>query len=73
ALEYMAGMPGAAQSSHAGDVGDAEADHAGRDGGEPREGGLPYLSADDATDADGPTREEAGADWMAEQGFDRKD
>ena len=73
ALEYMDGMPGAAQPSHAGDVGDAEADDADRDSEDRHEGGLPYLSADDAADADGPTREEAGADWMAEQGFDRKD
>ena len=73
ALEYMAAMPGAAQSSHADDDGDSEADNAQREGGDGQEGGLPYLSADDAADADGPTREEAGADWMAEQGFDRKD
>ena len=34
---------------------------------------LDYLSADDDTGADAQSREEAGADWMAEQGFDRKD
>jgi hypothetical protein len=34
---------------------------------------LVYLSADDDTGSDARTREEAGADWMAEQGFDRKD
>ena len=73
ALEYMAAMPGAAQSGQAGDTADAEADDADRDSEDRHEGGLPYLSADDAADADGPTREEAGADWMAEQGFDRKD
>ena len=70
ALEYMAGMPTASQISHAheGDDDDAE-----RDTGDEHEGGLPYLSADDAQDSDGPTREEAGADWLAGQGFDRKD
>lgn len=73
ALEYMAAMPRAAQSSHADDDADSEADDAQREGGDGHEGGLPYLSADDAADADGTTREQAGADWMAEQGFDRKD
>lgn len=31
------------------------------------------LSADDALDGDARSREEAAADWMAEQGFDRKE
>ncbi len=72
ALEYMAGMPGASQSGHADDddAGEEDAENEGRDA---HEDGLPYLSADDAADSDGPTREEAGVDWLAEQGFDRKD
>ena len=28
---------------------------------------------EDAEEAEARTREEAGADWMVEQGFDRKD
>jgi len=32
-----------------------------------------YLSADDDTRGDAQTREDAGADWLADQGFDRKD
>ena len=35
--------------------------------------GIHYLSADDDARGEAQTREEAGADWMAEQGFDRKD
>jgi len=70
ALEYMAGMPTALQINHADD---GDEDDAERDAGDEHEGGMPYLSADDAQDSDGPTREEAGADWLAGQGFDRKD
>jgi hypothetical protein len=73
ALEYMAGMPGASQTGHADDDGDAAEDDPERENRDAQEDGLPYLSADDAADSDGPTREEAGADWLAEQGFDRKD
>ncbi len=32
-----------------------------------------YLSADDDVRTDAQTREEASADWMVEQGFERKD
>jgi hypothetical protein len=73
ALEYMAGMPGASQTGPADDDGDAAEDGAEREDRDAGEDGLPHLSADDAADSDGPTRDEAGADWLAEQGFDRKD
>lgn len=71
ALEYMAGSPRHAPSSapdeddHAEDGDHDDADRDTDDG--------QHLSADDLDDADGQTREEARADWMAEQGFDRKD
>lgn len=69
ALEYMAGSPRhapvqAADEDDSDDDGD-EAEHES-DEGQP-------LSADDLDDADGRSREEVRADWMAEQGFDRKD
>ena len=66
ALEYMASHSHA-QVSHPQDDHDADAekeDHAD----DPR-----HLGSDDADDTDARTREEAGADWMVEQGFDRKE
>jgi hypothetical protein len=57
---------------------DAEDDEEGADKDENREGGhnnddesREYVESDD--DADARARDEAGADWLAEQGFDRKD
>ncbi|MES2187504.1 MAG: hypothetical protein V4505_23340 [Pseudomonadota bacterium] len=74
ALEYMAGSTRHAPA-HAGVEDDSEkdADNADADHGDHEEDDRQPLSADDLDDADGPTREEARADWMAEQGFDRKD
>lgn len=66
ACEYMLAMPGAAGAGHADD------DHADAQDADQADDGT-YLSADDDTTGDGPTREDAGADWLAEQGFDRKD
>lgn len=71
ALEYMAASPAHA-AVHAGDEDDGEED-ADRAGADDDTGHHQPLSADDLDDADGATREEARADWMAEQGFDRKD
>ena len=77
ALEYMAGSTRHAPAP-AGDGDGSEddreedADKAGADHDHDRDDRQP-LSADDLDDADGQTREEARADWMAEQGFDRKD
>lgn len=71
ALEYMAGSPRHAPV-HAGDGDDTEEDPDNADADHDTDDGQP-LSADDLDDANGQTREEARADWMAEQGFDRKD
>jgi len=70
ALEYMAGSPRHAPVQ-ADEADDAEDDDAGADDNDTDDGHP--LSADDLDDADGRTREEARADWMAGQGFDRKD
>lgn len=66
--EYMLGMagrtmaePGAERDDEAGG---ADADHSDAHA---------YLSADDDLGSDVQSREEASADWMVEQGFDRKD
>ncbi|KQP18185.1 hypothetical protein [Pseudorhodoferax sp. Leaf267] len=68
ALEYMAGS--ARHASAGVDDGDESEDaDADRDSDDHE----PTLSADDLDDADAQSREDARADWMAEQGFDRKD
>jgi len=69
ALAYMYDKPGAASASSASDDEDDEdrdddSDHRNHDDDQPEE-------RDD--DDDAQAREEAGADWLAEQGFDRKD
>ncbi|MCZ2498605.1 hypothetical protein GN316_17725 [Xylophilus sp. Kf1] len=71
ALEYMAGSDRHAPV-HAGNGDDDEDDADHGDDEHDTDEGQP-LSADDLDDADGRTREEARADWMSEQGFDRKD
>jgi hypothetical protein len=71
-LEYMYHRPDAsmARASENDDdendeeYGEREGDHDGDDRRDP-------VDSDDARDA--KQREEAGADWMVEQGFDRKD
>ncbi len=66
-LEYMQSKPSTAQLSHHDDEDDEYED----DG---TDGPVIQLDADDAADlGDTRTREEAAADWMQEQGFDRKD
>ncbi|KQP37312.1 hypothetical protein [Pseudorhodoferax sp. Leaf274] len=71
ALEYMAGSP-----RHAGagmdDGDDAQDTDTDQDPDDNADGRQP-LSADDLDDADAQSREEARADWLADQGFDRKD
>lgn len=59
ALEYMYGKPGAAQADRGDEDEDEDQDGEERD--------------EDAFDEDARARDEAGADWMVEQGFDRKD
>jgi hypothetical protein len=75
ASEYMLGMsdaPAARQTHDAGDKEDKDARDDNRDDADQSDG-HDYLSADDDTRNDAQGREEAGADWLAEQGFDRKD
>ncbi len=67
ASEYMLGMSGARSAGRDDDEQRVDED---ADQGDD----LAYLSADDDTTGANPqSRDEAGADWMAEQGFDRKD
>ncbi len=72
ALEYMASQPDHAHDSHANDEDEDNAVDTENDARSDDHSGS-HLSADDADDSDGRSREEAGADWMAEQGFDRKE
>lgn len=71
ALEYMVGSTRPAGESMApgDDADDADTE---REDDEDMDARQP-LSADDIDDADAQSREEARADWMAEQGFDRKE
>ena len=64
ALEYMFAQN---DQAHGHDPRDEDGDGDGEDGED-------ALSAEDAEEvAEARAREEAGADWMAEQGFDRKE
>jgi hypothetical protein len=69
AAEFMLAMPGAQAAASDSDDQDDQDDHDAEHGDE-----ADHLSADDDI---GPgsaqEREAAGADWMADQGFDRKD
>lgn len=70
-LEFMAGQPTAASAAQ-GEGDESEDDDADADeDGDNREG----FDADEYGDGadDEKTRQEAGADWLVEQGFDRKD
>jgi hypothetical protein len=72
-LEYLyQRAPGA--GGHAGASGDADEENADED---QRDRDQRYDSDDSATEdpdeADARAREDAGNDWLAEQGFDRKD
>ncbi|MEO8543868.1 MAG: hypothetical protein ABI434_09825 [Burkholderiaceae bacterium] len=69
ACEYMLDMP---DTTSAGTVDHDNADGESNHDADPADGGN-HLSADDDTRGDPQTREEAGADWLAEHGFDRKD
>lgn len=69
ALEYMAGSSRHAGAQDSDEADDADAEHDDDRDAEDRQ----PLSADDLDDADAQTREDARADWMAEQGFDRKE
>ncbi|GHC93397.1 hypothetical protein GCM10007320_44300 [Pseudorhodoferax aquiterrae] len=71
ALEYMVGSTrqAAGGADQGDDADDVDAEHDDDRDDEERQ----PLSADDLDDADAQTREDARADWMAEQGFDRKE
>jgi hypothetical protein len=67
-LEYLLSKPSGAPLSR---IDDDEEDEYEDDG---TDGPVIQLDADDAPDlSDTRTREETAADWMEEQGFDRKD
>lgn len=68
-LEYMAGKPGLAQASQSDDD-DEDDEHEDEDSDR-----LDEFDRDDNGDdlGDGLSRKEAGDDWMAGQGFDRKE
>lgn len=69
-LEYMAGRPVAGSpASGSDDDDDADED----DDRENEQDDEHARSSDDAGDGDARSREEAGGDWLADQGFDRKD
>lgn len=72
ASEYMLGMAGAAVARPTHDEDDKSAGDADLGNADPSDD-LDTLSADDDTLIDAQSREEAGADWLAEQGFDRRD
>lgn len=65
--EYMLGMAGHAMVAQ-----DADADAADGEDADQTDDAV-YLSADDDVGGDAQARNEASADWMVEQGFDRKD
>lgn len=63
-LEYMHGKAGMASAAHGDSEDDEDAEGDGDDEG---------RDDRDGEDDDARARDEAGADWLAEQGFDRKD
>lgn len=70
-LEYMYGKPEAALAGAA-----ADADEAGdpdEDKDDNEDGDDAFSEFDAAEEQEARAREDAGADWMVEQGFDRKD
>jgi hypothetical protein len=70
ASEYMLGMSG----GHTAEPADNDDDEDARDkDDEDHSDSQSRLSADDDDSGDARAREDAGADWMVEQGFDRKD
>lgn len=74
ALVYLHDKPDArlqALSADADEDEDADKDEDGRDRDDHDDESREYVDNDD--DDDARARDEAGADWLAEQGFDRKD
>ncbi len=71
ALEYMFHKVGAAQLAREAEGDDEDSERDDDDHGADSDDERNPLDADDIEDA--RAREEAGADWMVGQGFDRKD
>ena len=72
ALEYLHGRPGGAPAASRNEEDDeTEIEDGGKGDAGRREGPSSNFDEDDADNQ--RLRDEAGADWMAEQGFDRKD
>jgi hypothetical protein len=75
-LEYLyhrvdARASAAQASDEDGDAGDHADDHTGDDSGEDTSDGRDDVDSEEEKDA--RARDEAGADWLEAQGFDRKD
>lgn len=70
-LEYLQAQP-QRQDRVVDDEDDAGDDHGDASPDDGDDSARP-LSADDAMDGDARSSEEAGADWLAEQGFERKE
>jgi hypothetical protein len=73
ALEYMHSHPqlrGGSDADHEADTEDADGEHQGH--GHAHNQDDRHPDDDDGRD-DAPSLDEAGADWLADQGFDRKD
>ena len=71
-LEFMAGQPTAASAAQGEDDESEDDDAGGDEDGDNRPQGFDADEYGDGAD-DEKTRQEAGADWLVEQGFDRKD
>jgi len=69
-LEFMAGQPTAASAAQ--DEDDEDDDAGGDEDGDDRPQGFDADEYGDGT-GDEKARQDAGADWLVEQGFDRKD
>lgn len=67
ALAYMHGKPIAGQQARGDDDEDEDGENEDPDGDDDQRDEL------DSDEEDARARDEAGADWMVEQGFDRKD
>ena len=72
ALAYMYDKPDGRPQASSSDADDEETDKdEDREHGDHADESREYVESDD--DEDAQAREKAGADWMVEQGFDRKD
>ncbi len=75
-LEYMYNKPDGTSAAPADEEDDSDSADGPGNSGDDRthdERADPVVGADGDDERDARAREEAGADWMAEQGFDRKD